>query len=71
MFNKKITSLTMIFLMALAAVPVFGFKIGGQPMVKLGTGTRTKFITIYYASLYAPAELKGKSGKTIVEAEVL
>ncbi|MEM7184522.1 MAG: chalcone isomerase family protein [Spirochaetota bacterium] len=69
MFNKKLTTLTMIFLMALAAVPVFGFKIGGQPMVRLGTGARSKaFLTIYYASLYAPAELKGKSGKAIVEA---
>jgi hypothetical protein len=39
-------------------------------LVLNGTGVRTKSIlgTMYYLSLYVPQELKGKSGKEIIEA---
>ncbi len=44
--------------------------IGGKKMVKNGSGVRTKSIfgTLYYLTLYVPANLKAKDGKTIIEA---
>ncbi len=70
---KKIS----ISLLLLAFIAGFGlsdgmaFKLGGKDLVKNGTGVRTKtFIgTVYYASLFVPAELKGKDGKAIIEAD--
>ncbi len=46
------------------------FMIGGKKMVKNGSGVRTKSIfgTLYYCTLYVPESLKGKDGKTIIEA---
>jgi hypothetical protein len=42
-----------------------------KELVKMGQGARTKMIigTVYYASLYVPAELKDKSAADIINAE--
>ncbi len=55
---------------ALGAGDGFAFKLGGQEMVRNGSGKRTKSIfgTLYYATLWVPASLKGKGGKEIIEA---
>ena len=49
----------------------FSFKLGGKEMMKNGTGTRTRSIfgTLYYATLWVPAPLQGKTGKEIIEAD--
>ncbi|TFH40220.1 MAG: hypothetical protein E4G96_07895 [Chrysiogenales bacterium] len=48
----------------------FAFKLGGQEMVRNGSGNRTKSIfgTLYYATLWLPASLQGKSGSQIIDA---
>lgn len=50
---------------------VSAFKMGGKEMFKNGTGKRTMFLigTVYYATLYVPEGLKGKSGKKIIDAD--
>ena len=58
-----------LFVVILAA-PVLSYKLGGKDMVKNGTGQRTMaFMTIYYASLYVPQELKGASDTAIINAD--
>ena len=70
MLNRKNRALVAVLIVAMAATAVFGFKIGGKDVVKLGTGTRSKaFLTVYYASLYAPADLKGKGWKAVLDAD--
>lgn len=70
MLNRKNTALATALIVAMAATAVFGLKIGGKDVVKLGTGTRSKaFLTVYYASLYAPKELKGKGWKAVLDAD--
>jgi hypothetical protein len=72
-YVKKIS----LALLLLAFIAGFGisdsmaFSLGGKDLVKKGTGARTKtFVgTVYYASLYVPADLKGKDGRTILEAD--
>lgn len=46
------------------------YMIGGKKMAKNGSGIRTKSIfgTLYFLTLYVPETLKGKDGKTIIEA---
>jgi hypothetical protein len=58
----------------LAFIAGFGFSditAAGKDPVLAGTGARTKSIigTVYYASLYVPADLKGKDGTAILEAD--
>ena len=57
-------------LISLSASDGFAFQLGGREMVKNGAGARSKFLlgTLYHATLWVPAALKGKSGKEIVEA---
>jgi hypothetical protein len=58
-----------LFVVILSA-PVLSYKLGGKDMVKNGTGQRTMaFMTIYYASLYVPQELKGASDTAIINAD--
>lgn len=70
MVKKRKIALAVTMLVALAASSAFGFKLGGKEVVKFGTGARSKaFLTVYYASLYAPQELKGKGWKAVVDAD--
>ncbi len=70
MVKKQRIALAVSLLVALAASSAFGFKLGGKEVVKLGTGSRSKaFLTVYYASLYAPKELKGKGWKAVLDAD--
>jgi hypothetical protein len=57
-------------LISLSASDGFAFQLGGKEMVKNGSGTRSKFLigTLYFATLWVPAPLKGKTGKEIIEA---
>ncbi len=58
------------FFVLLMTIPCFSFSLGGKEMVKNGTGSRTKaFLTIYYATLYVPQEMKGAAAKDIIEAK--
>ena len=52
------------FVITLGAAEGFAFKLGGQDMVRNGSGARTKGIlgTLYYATLWVPASLQGKIG---------
>jgi hypothetical protein len=69
---KKLGLLMIIatILISLSASDGFAFQLGGKEMVKSGAGVRTKFIvgTLYHATLWVPAALKGKSDKEIIEA---
>ncbi len=49
----------------------YSLRLGNKDLVKLGVGQRSMFIigTVYYASLWVPQELKGKSAKEIIEAD--
>ena len=70
MFPKN-TLLRYISIVMFVAVilPLHGWQLGGKNMVLAGTGEREKFfVTIYFASLYVPANLKGRSGEAIVAA---
>ena len=63
---------TAVFLcVTLSGTDGFSFKLGGKEMVKNGSGTRTRsvFGTLYYATLWVPAQLQGKSAKEIIEAD--
>jgi len=57
-------------LISLSASDGFAFQLGGKEMVKNGAGVRSKFLvgTLYNATLWVPAAIKGKSGKEIIEA---
>lgn len=62
---------SMVAVISLAfCIPVFSWTLGKKEMVLNGSGARTKSIlTVYYASLYVPTELKGADAKTIIEAD--
>ncbi|MCX7680316.1 MAG: chalcone isomerase family protein [Spirochaetes bacterium] len=49
----------------------YTLRLGNKDLIKLGVGQRTMFLigTVYYASLWVPQELKGKSAKEIIEAD--
>jgi hypothetical protein len=49
----------------------FSFRLGNKELVRLGVGSRSMFIvgTVYYASLWVPQELKGKSAAEIINAD--
>jgi hypothetical protein len=57
-------------LVAFSSPEGFAFKLGGKEMVKNGSGVRTKSIfgTLYYLTLWVPANVKGTDGKKIIEA---
>lgn len=68
---KRVRIFIVAVLIILLISPVaFAFKLGGREMFKNGTGRRTYPLisTIYYATLYVPEELRGKSGTEILEA---
>lgn len=69
---KKLGLLTIIatILISLSASDGYAFRLGGKEMVKNGSGVRTKFLigTLYNATLWVPAALKGKTDKEIIEA---
>ena len=75
-FMKKL-HLYKVLLMALFAflfcIPSFpvspGAILGGKAMVLNGKGERTEMITVYFASLFVPQELKGASATQIIEAD--
>ncbi len=70
MVKKRKIALAAALLVALAASSAFGFMLGGKEVVKLGTGARSKaFLTVYYASLYAPQDLKGQGWKAVLDAD--
>jgi hypothetical protein len=54
-------------------IPVYsispGTMLGNKTMVLNGKGARTKGITVYYASLFVPQELKGASETQIIDAD--
>ncbi len=62
--------LVLVIMVSFFASDGFSFMLGGKGMVKNGTGNRTKFLfgTLYVATLYVPADLKGKSAKDVIEA---
>ena len=70
--KKSVLFLSVLFVCSVLfisdAVP---FSLGGKTLERIGTGNRTMFIigSVYRASLWVPAELKGKSDKEIIEAE--
>ncbi len=71
---KRISVILMALIVGLMLVPAnngHAIQLGGKELVKNGTGARTKFPlgTVYYASLYLPAEFKGKSAKEIIDAD--
>ncbi len=70
MFPKKaLVRVFSIMMIVALALPLGAWKLGGKDMVLSGTGEREKFfVTIYFASLYVPASLKGKTGEAITAA---
>jgi len=71
---KKTGVMLVVFIVGFMFIPVkesHAIQLGGKELVKSGTGVRTKFPlgTIYYATLYLPSELKGKSAKEIIDAD--
>ena len=67
---KKFKSL--VILMALICLPfsdISALNVGGKELVKNGVGKRTMLITVYYATLWVTPDMKGKSGKDIIEAD--
>lgn len=62
-----------IFFTLMTNIPSFsispGSMLGGKAMVLNGKGERTEIITVYYASLFVPQELKGASANQIIEAD--
>lgn len=68
--KNRITGALVAALLLAAVAPLASFTLGGKEMALAGTGERVKFfVTIYYASLYVPAGLKGKGGETIAAAD--
>ncbi len=70
---KRLSLLVIIAACVLSlAVPGMSadYMIGGKKMAKNGSGVRTKSIfgTLYFLTLYVPDTLKGKDGKTLIEA---
>lgn len=57
----------------LICIPSFsispGSMLGGKAMLLNGKGERTEVITVYYASLFVPQELKSASASQIIEAD--
>lgn len=72
MKRSIILILILAFIVSLSLPAVFAAKLGGKELVKLGTGKRTMFIvgTVYFATLQVAEELKGKSAKEIVDADL-
>jgi len=68
---KKFLAVSIIGIFVFASSAMLAFKLGGEDMVRAGVGKRTMFIlgTVYYASLYVPKDLKGKSASTIINAD--
>ena len=56
---------------SLLAFDALSFTLGGKELVKNGTGNRTMVFlgTMYVATLWVPEQLKGTSGKEIIEAD--
>ncbi len=61
----------MLFCSAVFMSDAFSFRLGNKEMVRVGTGSRTMFVigSVYYATLYVPQELKGKSAEEIINAD--
>ncbi len=52
------------------SAPVEGFQLGGKDLAQKGTGARgMAFLTVYYASLYLPAEMKDADVGAIIDAD--
>jgi hypothetical protein len=70
MKNKYLLILITCFLLT-AVSHLSAFSLGGRELVRSGSGARTKALigTVYYASLYIPAEYIGKGGKAVIEAD--
>jgi hypothetical protein len=68
--RTSLFALVLVIMVSFFASDGFSFMLGGKEMVKNGTGNRTKFLfgTLYVATLYVPADLKGKSAKDIIES---
>jgi len=67
---KAVLTVIFTFTVSISSFPVSqGTTLGGKSMVLNGKGERTKGITVYYASLYVPRELKGASATRIIEAD--
>jgi hypothetical protein len=55
----------------LMAAPSFAFDLGGKAMEQRGMGARKKaFLTVYYATLYVPQELKAADAKQVIESDM-
>jgi hypothetical protein len=71
--NQLFCSLILVILTAAISIPAFsvspGTMLGNKTMVLNGKGARTKGITVYYASLFVPQELKGASETQIIDAD--
>ena len=70
MYTKTLFRIGLMLMLALGSVmPLDAWTLGGKELVLSGTGERTKFfVTIYYASLYLPTALRGKTGEVIAAA---
>jgi hypothetical protein len=67
---KTVTLATTFLVVAAMVMPVFAWQLGGKDMVKRGTGARKKaFLTVYYASLYVPAELQTANAQQIIDGD--
>lgn len=62
----------MLVCTAIFMTDAFSFRLGNKELVRLGTGSRSMFIigTVYYASLWVPEELKGKSAKEVIDTDL-
>jgi len=67
---KMVTLATTCLVVAAMVMPVFAWQLGGKDMVRRGTGARSKaFLTVYYASLYVPAELRAVNAQQVIDAD--
>lgn len=69
LFNCIIITLFIFIISAPSFSISPGSMLGGKSMVLNGKGERTEMITVYYASLFVPQELKGASANQIIEAD--
>ncbi len=70
---KPYRTIVLAFAAALSlalVAPVEGYQLGGKELAQKGTGARKMaFLTVYYASLYLPAEMKDADAAAIIEAD--
>ncbi len=68
---KKIYYVLLVLFVSFYMTSAYALNLGGKELVKNGTGARSMTLigSVYFATLSVPQELKGKSGKEILDAD--